>query len=108
MYREEQVAAIFYFGDTVVSVNVPLPYGCWLKGLEAEATCTYYFRLFRLRWAEVFKCPRCGLSEAYFHSTRHFYQSLPSGQRPDPEVRHVPVPYLQRGHMDRPALLFNL
>ena len=35
---------------------------------------------------------RCGHSEAYFHSTRHLYQLLPSGQRPDPEARHVPVP----------------
>jgi DNA-directed RNA polymerase subunit M/transcription elongation factor TFIIS len=37
-------------------------------------------RLFRLRWPEGFKCPRCGHSEAYFHSTRHLYQLLPSGQ----------------------------
>ena len=33
--REEQVAAIFHFGDTAVSVNVPLPYGRWLKRLAS-------------------------------------------------------------------------
>jgi hypothetical protein len=104
----EQVAAIFHFGGTVVPVNVPSPYGRWLKRLKAEATCTYHSRLLRLRWPEVYKCPRCGHSEAYFHSPRHLYQLLPNGQRPDPEVFHVPVPYLQRCHMERPALLFNL
>lgn len=31
--REEQVAAIFHFGDTAASVNVPLPYGRRLKRL---------------------------------------------------------------------------
>jgi maltooligosyltrehalose trehalohydrolase len=33
--REEQVAAIFHFGDTAVSVNVPLPSGRWLKRLAS-------------------------------------------------------------------------
>jgi maltooligosyltrehalose trehalohydrolase len=33
--REEQVAAIFHFGDTTVSVNVPLPHGRWLKRLAS-------------------------------------------------------------------------
>jgi maltooligosyltrehalose trehalohydrolase len=33
--RKEQVAAIFHFGDTAVSVNVPLPYGRWLKRLAS-------------------------------------------------------------------------
>ncbi len=33
--REEQVAAILHFGDTAVSVNVPLPDGCWLKRLAS-------------------------------------------------------------------------
>jgi maltooligosyltrehalose trehalohydrolase len=33
--RKEQVAAIFHFGDTAVSVNVPLPHGCWLKRLSS-------------------------------------------------------------------------
>ena len=51
---------------------------------------------------------RCGHREVYFHSRVHLYQLLSSGPQPDPEARHVPVPYLQRGHMDRPALLFNL
>lgn len=32
---EEQVAAIFHFGDTVVSVIIPLPRGCWLKRLAS-------------------------------------------------------------------------
>jgi hypothetical protein len=99
---------MLYCGDTVVSFNVPLPYGRWLKRLKAEATCTYHCRSFRLVWPEVFTCPRCDHSAAYVHRPRHLYQLLPSGQRPDPEARHVPVPYLQRGHMDRPALLFNL
>ncbi len=33
--REEQVAAIFHFGDTAVSVTVPLPHGRWLKRLAS-------------------------------------------------------------------------
>jgi maltooligosyltrehalose trehalohydrolase len=33
--REAQVAAIFHFGDTAVSVNVPLPSGRWLKRLAS-------------------------------------------------------------------------
>ncbi len=33
--REEQVAAIFHFGDTAVSVSVPLPQGCWIKRLAS-------------------------------------------------------------------------
>ncbi|MFZ2198942.1 MAG: malto-oligosyltrehalose trehalohydrolase [Thermodesulfovibrionales bacterium] len=33
--RREQVAAIFHFGDTAVSVNVPLPHGRWLKLLSS-------------------------------------------------------------------------
>jgi maltooligosyltrehalose trehalohydrolase len=33
--REEQVAAIFHFGDTAASVNVPLPHGRWLKRLAS-------------------------------------------------------------------------
>ena len=33
--REEQFAAIFHFGDTTVSVNVPLPSGRWLKRLAS-------------------------------------------------------------------------
>ena len=33
--REEQVAAIFHFGDTARSVNIPLPHGRWLKRLAS-------------------------------------------------------------------------
>ena len=33
--RREQVAAIFHFGDAAESVNVPLPYGRWLKRLAS-------------------------------------------------------------------------
>jgi len=33
--RKEQVAAIFHFGDTTASVNVPLPNGRWLKRLAS-------------------------------------------------------------------------
>src|SRR5450756_476921 len=36
-------------------------------------------QLFRLRWPEGFKCPRCGHAEAYFHSTRHLYQCKSCG-----------------------------
>jgi maltooligosyltrehalose trehalohydrolase len=32
---KEQVAAIFHFGEAAVSVNVPLPYGRWLKRLAS-------------------------------------------------------------------------
>jgi len=32
---EKQVAAIFHFGDTVASVTIPLPHGCWLKRLSS-------------------------------------------------------------------------
>ena len=32
---KEQVAAIFHFGDTALSVNVPLPHGRWLKRLSS-------------------------------------------------------------------------
>jgi maltooligosyltrehalose trehalohydrolase len=34
--REEQVAAIFHFGDTAASVAIPLPHGRWLKRLSSE------------------------------------------------------------------------
>lgn len=33
--REDQVAAIFHFGDTAASVNVPLPDGRWLNRLAS-------------------------------------------------------------------------
>lgn len=33
--REEQVAAIFHFGDNAMSINVPLPHGRWLKRLAS-------------------------------------------------------------------------
>jgi hypothetical protein len=33
--RKERVAAIFHFGGTAVSANVPLPHGCWLKRLSS-------------------------------------------------------------------------
>ena len=33
--REEQVAAIFHFGDTTASVTIPLPHGRWLKRLAS-------------------------------------------------------------------------
>jgi maltooligosyltrehalose trehalohydrolase len=32
---EVQIAAIFHFGDTAVSVTIPLPYGRWLKRLAS-------------------------------------------------------------------------
>ncbi|MEN6440878.1 MAG: hypothetical protein ABFD97_20080 [Syntrophobacter sp.] len=33
--REEQVAAIFHFGDAAASADVPLPCGRWLKRLAS-------------------------------------------------------------------------
>jgi hypothetical protein len=35
--------------------------------------------LFRLRWPEGFKCPRCNHSAAYFDSKRHLYQCKSRG-----------------------------
>jgi hypothetical protein len=38
------------------------------KKFGTEKACQK--QLFRLRWSEGFKCPRCGHAEAYFHRTR--------------------------------------
>jgi hypothetical protein len=35
--------------------------------------------LFRLRWPEGFRCPRCAHPEAYFHRTRHLYHCKACG-----------------------------
>ena len=40
------------------------------KKFGTEKACQK--QLFRLRWPEGFKCPRCGQAEAYFHSKRPY------------------------------------
>src|SRR5665647_3076269 len=47
------------------------------KKFGTEKACQK--QLFRLRWPEGFKCPRCGQMEAYFHSKRHLYQCKSCG-----------------------------
>ena len=47
------------------------------KKFGAEKACQK--QLFRLRWPEGFKCPRCGQAETYFHSKRHLYQCKSCG-----------------------------
>lgn len=47
------------------------------KKFGTEKACQK--QLFRLRWPEGFKCPRCGQAEAYFHSKRHLYQCKSCG-----------------------------
>ena len=42
------------------------------KKFGTEKACQK--QLFRLRWPQGFKCPRCGQAEAYFHSKRRLYQ----------------------------------
>jgi Transposase zinc-ribbon domain/ISXO2-like transposase domain len=57
----------------------------WSKVMQQKALSLMQFRkmfgtekacqkhLFRLRWPEGFRCPRCQHGEAYFHRTRHLY-----------------------------------
>jgi hypothetical protein len=60
-------------------------------------------------WSAWSACTRKKIDAGYrVYPPQEDIPLLPSGQRPAPEARHVPVPYLQRCHMDRPALLFNL
>ena len=47
------------------------------KKFGTEKACQK--QLFRLRWPEGFKCPRCGQAEAYFHSKRRLYQCKSCG-----------------------------
>jgi len=47
------------------------------KKFGTEKACQK--QLFRLRWPEGFKCPRCGHGKTYFHSTRHLYQCKSCG-----------------------------
>ena len=47
------------------------------KKFGTEKACQK--QLFRLRWPEGFKCPRCGHGEAYFHRKRHLYQCKSCG-----------------------------
>lgn len=43
----------------------------------SERVCQRH--LFKMRWPDGFKCPRCGLSGAYFHSKRQLYQCKSCG-----------------------------
>ena len=47
------------------------------KRFGTEKACQK--QLFRLRWPEGFRCPRCQHSEAYFHRTRHLYHCKACG-----------------------------
>ncbi len=56
------------------------------KKFGTEKACQK--QLFRMRWPEGFKCPRCGHTEAYFHGTRHLYQCKPCGYQASFNRRH--------------------
>jgi len=43
------------------------------KRFGTEKACQK--QLFRLRWPEGFRCPRCEYREVYFHRTRHLLLS---------------------------------
>jgi len=47
------------------------------KKFGTEKACQKH--LFRLRWPEGFRCPRCQHGEAYFHRTRHLYHCKACG-----------------------------
>jgi len=42
------------------------------RKFATEKACQEH--LFRLRWPDGYKCPRCDHDQAYFHRTRHLYQ----------------------------------
>jgi len=47
------------------------------KKFGTEKACQKH--LFRLRWPEGFRCPRCQHGEAYPHRTRHLYHCKACG-----------------------------
>ena len=47
------------------------------KKFGTEKACQKH--LFRLRWPEGFRCPRCQHREAYFHRTRQLYHCKACG-----------------------------
>ena len=47
------------------------------KKFGTEKACQKH--LFRLRWPEGFRCPRCQHGEAYFHRTRQLYHCKACG-----------------------------
>jgi transposase-like protein len=47
------------------------------KKFGTEKACQKH--LFRLRWPEGFRCPRCENQEAYFHRTRYLYHCKACG-----------------------------
>ena len=47
------------------------------KKFGTEKACQK--QLFRMQWPEGFKCPHCGHTKAYFHSTRQLYQCQSCG-----------------------------
>src|ERR1700690_2031036 len=55
----------------------PLSLMQFQKKFGTEKACQK--QLFRMRWPEGFKCPRCGHTVAYFHSIRHLYQCKSCG-----------------------------
>lgn len=49
------------------------------KRFTTEESCQEH--LFRMRWPDGYKCPRCGHNQAYFHSARHLYHCKSCGYR---------------------------
>lgn len=47
------------------------------KKFATEEVCLEH--LFRLRWPDGYRCPRCSHGEAYFHRTRYLYQCKACG-----------------------------
>ena len=47
------------------------------RKFATEKACQEH--LFRLRWPDGYKCPRCKHDQAYFHRTRHLYQCKACG-----------------------------
>jgi transposase-like protein len=47
------------------------------KKFSTEKACQKH--LFRLRWPQGFRCPRCQHGAAYFHRTRHLYHCKACG-----------------------------
>ena len=57
--------------------QTPLSLMHFQKKFGTEKACQKH--LFRLRWPEGFRCPRCQHGEAYFHRSRHLYHCKACG-----------------------------
>ena len=57
--------------------QTPLSLMQFQKKFGTEKACQKH--LFRLRWPEGFRCPRCQHGEAYVHRTRHLYHCKACG-----------------------------